>query len=51
MLYGKEISYFTVFEIIESQYFSEEVLACCLNIGPIKAMDLTETKDAIEIWI
>lgn len=51
MLYGKEISYFTVFKIIEPQYLSEEVLACCLNVGPIKAMDLTEAGDAVEIWV
>jgi hypothetical protein len=51
MLYGKEISYFTVFKIIEPQYFGEEVLACCLNVGPVKAMDLTEAGDAIEVWV
>ena len=51
MLYGKEISYFTVFKIIEPQYLDEEVLACCLNVGPIKAMDLTESGDAVEIWV
>ncbi len=51
MLYGKEISYFTVFEVIEPQYLGEILLECCLNVGSIKAMDLTETKDAIEIWI
>lgn len=51
MLYGKEISYFTVFEIIEPQYFCEEVLSCLLNVGPIKAMDLTAVGDAVEIWV
>jgi hypothetical protein len=51
MLYGKEISYFTVFKIIEPQYFGEEVLACCLNVGPVKVMDLTEAGDAVEIWV
>ena len=34
MLYGKEISYFTVFKIIEPQYF--EKLLLCLNVGPLK---------------
>lgn len=51
MLYGKEISYFTVFKIIEPQYLGEEVLDCCLNVGLVKAMDLTETGDAVEIWV
>ena len=51
MLYGKEISYFTVFKITEPQYFGEEVLSCCSNVGHIKSMELTEAGDAIEIWI
>ena len=51
MLYGKEISYFTVFKIIEPQYLGTEVLDCCLNVGLIKSMDLTETGDAVEIWV
>lgn len=51
MLYGKEISYFTVFKIIEPQYLGEDVLDCCLNVGLIKAMDLTEAGDAVEIWV
>lgn len=51
MLYGKEISYFTVFKIIEPQYLGEDVLDCCLNVGLVKAMDLTEAGDAVEIWV
>lgn len=51
MLYGKEISYFTVFKIIEPQYLGEEVLDCCLNVGLVKAMDLTAAGDAVEIWV
>lgn len=51
MLYGKEISYFTVFKIVEPQYLGEEVLDCCLNVGLVKAMDLTEAGDAVEIWV
>ena len=51
MLYGKEISYFTVFKIIEPQYLGEDVLDCCLNVGLVKAMDLTVTGDAVEIWV
>ena len=50
MLYGKEISYFTLFKIVEPQYFSYEVIECLKNIGDIKAIDLTEDKDAVEIW-
>ena len=51
MIYGKEISYFTLFEIIGYNDFGNDVIDCCTNIGPIKAMDLTEAGDAIEIWV
>ena len=51
MLYGKEISYFTLFKIKEYQYFGAEVIDCLKYIGIIKAIDLTEANDAIEIWI
>lgn len=51
MLYGKEISYFTVFKIIDPKCLGEDVLDCCLNVGLIKAMDLTEAGDAVEIWV
>jgi hypothetical protein len=51
MLYGKEISYFTLFEIVDSKYFGNEVIECLKNIGTIKAIDFTEAQDAIEIWI
>lgn len=51
MLYGKEISYFTLFKIINSQTFADEVIACLNNVGDIKAIDLTEAEDAIEIWV
>lgn len=51
MLYGKEISYFTLFKINDSQYFGNEVIECLKNIGTIKAIDFTESKDAIEIWV
>ena len=51
MLYGKEISYFTLFRVIDSDYFGYEVIECLKNIGAIKAIDFTETKDAIEIWV
>lgn len=51
MLYGKEISYFTVFKIVDPRHFGEDVLDCCLNIGLVKGMDLTEAGDAVEIWV
>lgn len=51
MMYGKEISYFTLFKIIEPQYFSSEVIDCLKNVGIIKAIDFTEAQDAIEIWV
>lgn len=51
MLYGKEISYFTLFKVIEPQYFGNEVIECLKNVGVIKAIDFTETQDAIEIWV
>ena len=51
MLYGKEISYFTLFKIIDDFWFSSDVIDCCNNVGVIKAFDLTEAGDAIEIWV
>ena len=51
MLYGKEISYFTLYKIIKPQCFGNEVIDCLKNIGIIKAIDFTETQDAIEIWV
>ena len=51
MMYGKEISYFTVFEIIGLNEFGQDIIDCCTNVGVIKAMDLTESGDAVEIWV
>ena len=51
MLYGKEISYFTLFQIENSIYFPRTVLDCLNEVGEIKAIDLTENEDAIEIWV
>lgn len=51
MLYGKEISYFTVFKIIEHCLFNHEVIDVIKNVGAVKAIDLTEAADAIEIWV
>lgn len=49
MMYGKEISYFTVFEIIEDRYFPDEVIDCLRYVGDIKAIDAAS--DAMEIWV
>lgn len=51
MLYGKEISYFTVFKIKESSVFGREVIDVIKNVGAVKAIDLTEAADAIEVWV
>ena len=51
MLYGKEISYFTVFKIKESSEFGREVIDVIKNVGAVKAIDLTEAADAIEVWV
>lgn len=61
MLYGKEISYFTVFHNLDPYIgytgyqiytdFYEVLLECLRNIGEVKSFDLTETKDAFEIWV
>jgi hypothetical protein len=51
MLYGKEMSYFTLFHIIDASKFGKEVLDILKEIGPIKAIDLTSTFDAVEIWL
>ena len=51
MMYGKEISYFTVFKVVESYLFGSTAMDCIPSIGTVKAIDLTETKDAVEIWV
>ena len=55
LLYGKEISYFTLFAM--SPLMSDLVglgaaaIECLKNVGAIKAIDLTESGDAVEIWV
>lgn len=51
MLYGKEISYFTIFKIKEPQYLGQEVIDCLKYVGQIKSVDLYENKAAVEIWV
>ena len=51
MMYGKEISNFTLYKKCGTNEFGQDVIDCCANIGAIKAMDMTEAADAIEIWV
>lgn len=55
MMYGKEISYFTLFSTTSNSAECENlgcgVIECLNNVGDIKAIDYTEEKDAIEIWV
>jgi hypothetical protein len=53
MLYGKEQSYFTVFkkEDNNTETLGEAIIDCLTNVGDIKTIELTEAKDAFEIWV
>lgn len=57
MLYGKEISYFTVFYANDNSeegldnVFSINVTDCLKAFKSVKSIDYTENKDAIEIWV
>lgn len=53
MLYGKEISYFTLFvrDFQNEMSLGDIVIDCLKYVGNIKAIDLTDAKDAIEIWV
>ena len=55
MLYGKECSYFTLFEHCNENWdvfnFNAAVIECAQDLGEIKYCELTENKDAIEIWV
>ena len=51
MMYGKEISYFTLFKVVNKNLFGSVVMDCIPCIGTVKAIDLTEARDAIEIWV
>ena len=51
MLYGKEISYFTVFKIKERIAFGREAIDVIKNVGAVKAIDPTESADAMEVWV
>ena len=56
LLYGKEISYFTLFRFnhyAEGNYgpLSAMVYECLKNVGTIYNISPTEAKDAVEIWV
>ena len=59
MLYGKEISYFTLLHGIPYSFntkkilepFSKNVVDCLKAFKAVKSIDYTENKDAIEIWV
>ena len=55
MMYGKNISYFTVFcrKNFNGEFTTvgDAVITCLENVGLVKSIDLTESKDAIEIWV
>ena len=53
MMYGKEISYFTIFQrcFDLTETVGEAVIDCLKNVGEIRSIELTENKDAIEIWV
>lgn len=54
MLYGKEISYFTVFMTDfpeEDETIGEAAIDCLRSIGDITSVDLTQNHDAIECWV
>lgn len=53
MLYGKEISYFTLFNIKYSitGKTGKEIISCLKEIGTIKSIDLEKDKNTVEIWV
>lgn len=56
LIYGKEISYFTLFQkrnkkSSEFDSLFSAVKECLLNLGEVYAFDITEDKSAIEIWV
>jgi hypothetical protein len=54
MLLCKEYSYYTIFEfdpMISMPNFSSAVCEIISNLGKVMSIELTQTEDAIEIWI
>ena len=54
MLYGKDISYFTVFKKVTANFdyetFFNALKDILINIGDIYAIDPVQDNSAIEIW-
>lgn len=53
LMYGKEIGYFTLFKRDDNstEKFHEVFKDCLSSVGDLKACDVTENEDGIEIWI
>ena len=55
MLLCRELNYYTVFQRMfnasSHENFGDVVIECLENLGNIKSIDLTESKDAIEAWV
>lgn len=56
MLYGKDISYFTLFRKmglvpLSNESLGQEVFSCLNDIGDVVAADCTPAKDAWEFWV
>lgn len=56
MIYGKEISYFTILYLnknstLEAENPGEVVIECLNNIGKIRAIELDEDQGVLEMWV
>lgn len=53
LMYGKEIGYFTLFkkDSNSTEKFHEVFKDCLVSIGDLKACDVTDNNDGLEIWI
>lgn len=51
MLYGKEISYFSLFNRVYNNVIIERIKETLLAIGDIRSIDITEDNSGIEIWV
>lgn len=51
MLYGKEISYFSLFNRVYNDVLTNRIKETLLAIGNIRSIDITEDNSGIEIWI
>ena len=53
LMYCKDIGYFTLFKRTEGapEKFHEVFKDCLINVGDLKACDITEEGNGLEIWI